>query len=246
MTFRTRLAAAAVILLFCFSNSLLGDVLFNGSPSGVPFSSDDTTGGVIISYGFTISGSEMIVSDLGLWDEFQDGFGSNYEVGLYNAAGNLLASVIMPAGTTSELFGEFRYEPIEPIVLETGVEYVLVAFYPEFTNDTYLRDSLSNVNSSGNLADGITVTGGDVCPIENSLDFLAPDGDNVRIGPNLRCPQVAILGDVNCDGSVDLLDVSPFIDLITSGEFESKADINQDGAVNLLDVSPFIDLLTSG
>ncbi len=55
-----------------------------------------------------------------------------------------------------------------------------------------------------------------------------------------------LLGDVNCDGFVNLLDVSPFVDLITSGGFSLKADINQDGAVNLLDVAPFVDLLTGG
>ena len=55
-----------------------------------------------------------------------------------------------------------------------------------------------------------------------------------------------ILGDVNCDGSVDLLDVSPFVDLLISGEFSEKADINTDGAVDLLDVGPFVDLLAGG
>lgn len=53
-----------------------------------------------------------------------------------------------------------------------------------------------------------------------------------------------LVGDVNCDGSVDLLDVGPFVDAVTSGEFNTKADINSDGAVDLLDVSPFVDLLT--
>ena len=53
-----------------------------------------------------------------------------------------------------------------------------------------------------------------------------------------------LLGDVNCDGFVNLLDVSPFVDLITSSGFSLKADINQDGAVNLLDVTPFVELLT--
>ena len=52
-----------------------------------------------------------------------------------------------------------------------------------------------------------------------------------------------ILGDVNCDGAVNLADVTPFVDLITNGVFLPKADINQDGEVNLLDVGPFIDLL---
>ncbi len=52
-----------------------------------------------------------------------------------------------------------------------------------------------------------------------------------------------LLGDVNCDGVVDLLDVAPFVALITGGGFLDKADINDDGVVSLLDVVPFVDLL---
>ena len=55
-----------------------------------------------------------------------------------------------------------------------------------------------------------------------------------------------ILGDVNCDGFVDLLDVAPFVDLVTNGEFSAKADLNLDGNVDLLDVAPFVDLLVGG
>ena len=54
-----------------------------------------------------------------------------------------------------------------------------------------------------------------------------------------------VIGDVNGDGSVDLLDVSPFIDAITSGVFVPAADINQDGNVDLLDVQQFVELLVS-
>ena len=52
-----------------------------------------------------------------------------------------------------------------------------------------------------------------------------------------------ILGDVNCDGEVNLLDVAPFVALVSTGGFSNKADINQDGEVNLLDVAPFVALL---
>ncbi len=52
-----------------------------------------------------------------------------------------------------------------------------------------------------------------------------------------------LLGDVNGDGDVDLLDVGPFIELISNGEFQTEGDINQDGKVNLLDVGPFVELL---
>lgn len=55
-----------------------------------------------------------------------------------------------------------------------------------------------------------------------------------------------ILGDINCDGAVNLLDVAPFVALITDGGFNAKADINGDGLVNLLDVSPFVALLSGG
>ena len=54
------------------------------------------------------------------------------------------------------------------------------------------------------------------------------------------------LGDVNLDGSVNLLDVAPFIELITTGMFQAEADVNQDGVVNLLDVQPFVALLSGG
>ena len=53
-----------------------------------------------------------------------------------------------------------------------------------------------------------------------------------------------VLGDVNCDGTVNLLDVAPFIELINSGGFSDKADINGDGTLDLLDVGPFVDLLS--
>ena len=53
-----------------------------------------------------------------------------------------------------------------------------------------------------------------------------------------------ILGDVNEDGQVDLLDVAPFVELLSGGGFLAEADINCDGSVDLLDVAPFIDLLS--
>ena len=53
-----------------------------------------------------------------------------------------------------------------------------------------------------------------------------------------------LLGDVNCDGEVNLLDVQPFVDLLGANEFSSKADINEDGEVNLLDVGPFVMILS--
>ena len=58
------------------------------------------------------------------------------------------------------------------------------------------------------------------------------------------CPSELLLGDVNLDGEVNLLDVTPFVDLLTESEFQAEADIDQNGTVDLLDVAPFVELLT--
>ncbi len=50
-------------------------------------------------------------------------------------------------------------------------------------------------------------------------------------------------GDINQDGNVSLLDVVPFIELLSNNDFQIEADLNGDGLVNLLDVNPFVDLL---
>ena len=52
-----------------------------------------------------------------------------------------------------------------------------------------------------------------------------------------------LIGDVNCDGELNLLDVTPFVEAVSNGVLDPKADMNQDGADNLLDVVPFIDAI---
>ncbi len=59
-------------------------------------------------------------------------------------------------------------------------------------------------------------------------------------------PNTLLLGDVNLDGMIDLLDVAPFVELVSSGTFQIEADFNEDGLVNLLDVAPFIAALSGG
>jgi hypothetical protein len=60
------------------------------------------------------------------------------------------------------------------------------------------------------------------------------------------------LGDLNCDGAVNLLDVQPYVLALDSSEryaqryprcFHSLADANGDGAVNTFDTEYFLRLL---
>ena len=100
------------------------------------------------------------------------------------------------------------------------------------TNDTWFWGTSSargNANTSADI-------GQTWAPFGQSLSLVLL-GNEATAG---------VPGDVNCDGVVDLLDVGPFVDLITSGGFSDKADLNMDGAVDLLDVSLFVDLITGG
>ena len=56
--------------------------------------------------------------------------------------------------------------------------------------------------------------------------------------------QVTVNGDVNSDCKIDLLDVGPFVDALSSGDYSLAADINQDGLLNLLDVGHFVALIS--
>jgi hypothetical protein len=62
---------------------------------------------------------------------------------------------------------------------------------------------------------------------------------------NLIVELDTIFGDVNQDGLTNLLDVQPFISVLSTGTYQIEADCNQDGVVNLLDIAFFVDILSS-
>lgn len=53
-----------------------------------------------------------------------------------------------------------------------------------------------------------------------------------------------LLGDVNLDAVVNLLDIQPFVALLSSGKYLDEGDINRDGVISLLDVNPFVELIS--
>lgn len=114
-----------------------------------------------------------------------------------------------------------------------------------FNGDIQLGGINRVFNNEGSFA-GVSTSGSDVITsvtINNQVGsvggFVFDFVDNVSFG----FVESVLLGDANCDGVVDLLDVQPFVDLISNGGFKTNADINGDGQVDLLDVGPFVDIL---
>ena len=73
-----------------------------------------------------------------------------------------------------------------------------------------------------------------------------PDGDRIFDLVLVKYCSVPELGDVNQDGTVNGLDVDPFVTLVTGGTYQAEGDMNGDGVVNGLDVDPFVAAVVGG
>lgn len=55
--------------------------------------------------------------------------------------------------------------------------------------------------------------------------------------------ELVLMGDINRDRLVNLLDIQPFIEVLTDGIYDITADMNADNRADLLDIGPFIDAI---
>ena len=120
---------------------------------------------------------------------------------------------------------------------------IVDGFVPHNTDEIILVSAANIIGTFENVASGSRVS-----TVDGSGSFRVDYGFASQFFPNqvvLSDFEMAtfLIGDVNGDGIVDLLDVAPFVEAITNGVFDASADINQDGAVDLLDVQPFVNLL---
>ena len=111
---------------------------------------------------------------------------------------------------------------------------------PLIVNDPLNGNAVANPNGTITYTPDLNFSGTDL------LTYRARDNSG-QLSENVATVIIEVcLGDVNQDGAVNLLDVDPFITVLSSGTFQIEADLNRDGFVNLLDVAPFVEKLTGG
>lgn len=148
-----------------------GLISFTGGTTFATFQADGDT----VGWAFTAN-QPLIVAQLGFLDVTPaDPLTQPHAVGLWDAAGNLLASVTIQPG--SNLISGFRYEAITPVALIVGQTYVLGAFY----------DALNTT------ADGY-VTGATTATFDPGITFLGPRRDPDGPQTGLIFPSVASAG----------------------------------------------------
>ena len=60
---------------------------------------------------------------------------------------------------------------------------------------------------------------------------------------DLECNFTPSLGDINNDGSVDILDAIEVVNLVLNDEYNQIVDMNYDGVVNVLDIIDIIYII---
>lgn len=100
---------------------------------------------------------DIAVTHLGIWDGASDGLDAAHLVGIWDAAGLLLGSTTVQAGTTSTIFGapagggSFRYERAPWIALQAGATYTIGALYD---SDDIFEFNAAHVDTSPEIAFG--------------------------------------------------------------------------------------------
>ena len=85
------------------------------------------------------------------------------------------------------------------------------------------------LDADGNYHDGFNITNWDYSLIYNTIIGLLPED--------------ALLGDINGDSIVNVLDVVAMVNLVLSGGYDEVADMNGDGTLNVLDVVLLVGII---
>ena len=171
--------------------------------------------------------------------------------------GLVLLNPASPEGVPSNSVGPNLYVDslrLEFVPAVDAVGFDLFSFENEpgtvdvtfFNGNVVLAATTVTIDLNGSFV-GVSTVGPTVSHIvlsnETDIDGGTANGelvDDVEFRLTERC----LLGDINLDGWVNLMDVHPLIALILDDEFQCSADVNLDGAVDLLDIEPFVEIMS--
>jgi hypothetical protein len=138
----------------------------------------------VFGWAFALS-SQVTVTQLGLFDEGNNGFNTSHMVAIWTSTGTLLTQVTIPSGTSGTLINGFRYVSIAPLLLTAGGYTIGEQSSTFLTTDTHAVGANSITTASGVTYDG---SRSDFFPFGA---FGFPAGDifdepNSYFGPNFQ------------------------------------------------------------
>ncbi|MEQ1636949.1 MAG: DUF4082 domain-containing protein [Methylococcales bacterium] len=158
---------------------------FTSAPMG-PIAIGETA--YVVGFKFTAN-SNLNVSSLGFYDDAQNGLATSHEVGIFDASGNKLTSVVIPGASGADLVNKFRYASIPSLSLVSGASYTIAGAtsaldgynygaYPAGTDIVGLSVDPSISILGGVFAEGSTLT----YPTKTFNSYLYPTV-NMNVAP---------------------------------------------------------------
>lgn len=175
---RPRVAALLIsIAITANANNLITD------PGPGPVTT--ATGSMTLGYSFSTGSNVIEVTGLGIWDQGQDGLANPHTVGLWDVGGSdLVASVVIPSGTSATLSGQFRFVSLSTPIFISG-NFVLGASYAASDADAYI----ANRDPQQATTDPNIAFIGFAASSSSGTGFTYPnnvDGNGSNVGPNLQ------------------------------------------------------------
>ena len=237
-----------------------GEVNVNGGILGARFMAGSGSEVNILSGSVGLSlqaleGSQVNISGGNIGDSFESNAGSEANIsggnlgdivarGSINISGGIVESLLQ-ANSGSEV--TISGGSIDAIAASAGSQLNIIG--REFFVDGQELDALvpgeaftvtdRDITLSGSLANGQPFS------FLFNPNFSANGFLSANATLTVTLDATVLLGDVNQDGVVDFLDISPFIVVLSTGGFQAEADIDQNGVVDFLDISPFITIIAS-
>jgi hypothetical protein len=189
------LSALAVALFVCAPIGVRANTIaldFTSDPGAEQFISRDET------VGWRFSVSQMItVTNLGVWDGppigifnpdlIGDGLLFDHKVSIWTDTESLVATSIVPAGTSAQLLDDSRYVSIAPTQLTPG-NYVIGSYWNDqrFPQDPDAFATTSLTTAAGITYGGKTFSPGDTFPLGLGGQFSG------IFGPNFQFTQAGV------------------------------------------------------
>ena len=129
---------------------------------------------------------------------------------------------------------------------EQGANLIVSSDSPDFLNcrhititsdnDFYVNDLV--INSANNYFNIDSIDNGN-----QILIFNTNYNDFISSQINFTINNISLIGDLNYDGEINVVDAIIMINMTIQEQYDSLADINEDGSINILDVVLLINII---
>jgi hypothetical protein len=128
---------------------------------------------------------------------------------------------------------------------QEGSNLIISSDFPDYLNCRHLAVSstnefiLSDINLNNNINIDSVSNGSQVLIFNTNYNDVISNEISFTINLN----NTNLIGDINDDGEINIIDVILVVNLILNGEFDSVADINEDEAITISDVVLLINII---